>query len=125
MRSSVSEGQGYRQCPIDASHGFGGQRAQVTALLGTRYTVNQMSYDLARLRRNGVIERLPHTNTYVLTADGQRVAIFYTKLHDRLLRPLLAADQPQAPPTLRNALRTIDTHVTQYIDAARLLPKTA
>jgi len=25
----------------------------VTALLGTRYTVNQMSYDLARLRRNG------------------------------------------------------------------------
>ena len=95
-------------------------RAQVTGLLGSAYTRNQMSYDLARLRHNALIERLPHTNTYVLTADGQRVAIFYTKLHDRLLRPLLAADQPQAPPTLRKALRTIDTHVTQYIDAARL-----
>ncbi len=95
-------------------------RAQVTALLGTPYTVNQMSYDLARLCRNALIERLPHTNTYVLTNDGQRVAIFYTKVHDRLLRPLLAADQPPAPPTLRNALHTIDTHVTHYINAARL-----
>jgi hypothetical protein len=95
-------------------------RAQVTALLGTRYTVNQMSYDLARLRHNGLIDRLPQTNTYVLTNEGQRVAIFYTKVHDRLLRPLLAADQPPAPPALRKALHTIDTHVVQYIDAARL-----
>ena len=100
-------------------------RAQVTGLLGSPYTRNQMSYDLARLRRNQIIERLPHTNTYVLTADGQRVAIFYTKVHDRLLRPLLAAGQPQAPPTLRKALRTIDTHVTQYIETARLPPKAA
>jgi hypothetical protein len=100
-------------------------RAQVTALLGTRYTVNQMSYDLARLTRNRLIDRLPHTNTYVLTDDGLRVAIFYTKVHDRLLRPLLAADQPQAPQALRKALRTIDTHVAQYIDAARLPLKAA
>jgi hypothetical protein len=100
-------------------------RAQVTSLLGTKYTPNQMSYDLARLLRNGLIERLPHTNTYVLTDDGQRIAIFYTKVHDRLLRPLLAADQPQAPPSLRKALHTIDTHVVQYIDAARLPLKVA
>ena len=63
-------------------------RAQVSHLLGVAYTVNQMSYDLARLRLNGLIERRPHTNTYDLTPDGQRVAIFYTKVHDRLLRPL-------------------------------------
>ena len=50
-----------------------------------------MSYALARLRVNGLIRRQPHTNTYVLTDDGQRVAIFYTKVHDRLLWPLLAA----------------------------------
>src|SRR3954470_13389438 len=51
-------------------------RAQVSHLLGltdaTAYTVNQMSYDLARLRLNGLIERRHHTNTYLLTADGQR-----------------------------------------------------
>jgi hypothetical protein len=53
------------------------------------------------------------------------VAIFYTKVQHRLLRPLLAADQPPVPPTLRKALHTIDTHATQYIDAATLPLKAA
>ena len=95
-------------------------RAQVSRLLGVDYTVNQMSYDLARLRLNGLIERRPGTNTYDLTPDGQRVAVFYTKVHDRLLRPLLAADAPPAPPELRHALATINRHLTTYIDQARL-----
>ena len=95
-------------------------RAQVAGLLGTAYSVNQMSYDLARLRRKGLIRRLEHRNTYVLTSDGVRAAVFYTKLHDRLLRPLLAADQPPAPPPLRQALRVIDTTVDDYIASARL-----
>jgi len=87
-------------------------RAQVAGLLGTEdYTPNQMGYDLGRLRLNGIIERLPGTNSYVLTPEGQRVAIFYTRLQDQLLRPLLAADRPPAPPELRDALRTIDRHV--------------
>jgi len=99
-------------------------RAQVSQLLGVAYTVNQASYDLTRLRLNGLITRRPRTNTYQLTADGQRVAIFYTKVHDRLLRPLIAADQPPAPPDLRHALHVIDHHVDAYIDRARL-PKAA
>jgi hypothetical protein len=57
---------------------------------------------------------------YVLTPDGLRFAIFYTKVHDRILRPLMASDQPQAPPPLRAALRTIDTEVSRRIAAARL-----
>ena len=80
-------------------------RAQVIQLLGVAYTVNQMSYDLARLRPKGLIQRRARSNTYQLTPDGQRVAIFYTKVHDRMLRPLLAADAPPAPIELRNALR--------------------
>jgi hypothetical protein len=95
-------------------------RAQVSQLLGVAYTVNQMSYDLARLRLNGLIERRARTNTYQLTPDGQRVAVFYTKVHDRLLRPLLAADAPPAPIELRNALRVIDRHINSYTDRARL-----
>ncbi len=74
--------------------------------------MNQASYDLARLRVNGLITRIPGRNRYRLTDDGLRFAIFYTKLHDRLLRPLLAADRPPAPLALRKALHTIDTHVT-------------
>jgi hypothetical protein len=95
-------------------------RAHVNHLLGASYTTNQMSYDLARLRLNGLIERLEHTNTYVLTPDGQRVAVFYTKVHDRLLRPLIAANAPPAPTELRRALATIDRAVNDYIDQARL-----
>ncbi|HEU5421687.1 MAG TPA: hypothetical protein VFV41_28675 [Streptosporangiaceae bacterium] len=95
-------------------------RARVSRLLGADYTTSQMSYDLARLRLNGLIQRLEHTNTYIPTAEGQRVAVFYTKLHSRLLRPLLAANAPPAPPELRHALATIDSHIRGYIDNARL-----
>lgn len=95
-------------------------RAQVSQLLSASYTRNQMSYDLGRLRLNGLIERLEASNTYILTADGQRVAIFYSKLHQRLLRPLLAANAPPAPVPLRQALATIDHHIQAYIDRSRL-----
>jgi len=95
-------------------------RALMTGLLGTAYGMNQASYDLGRLARNGLIARVPHRNLYTLTPDGLRFAIFYTKVHDRLLRPLMASDQPQAPPALRQALRTIDREVSVRIAAARL-----
>lgn len=51
--------------------------------------------------------------------DGLRFAVFYIKVHDRLLRPLMASDQPLAPPALRQALRTIDREVAVRIAAAR------
>jgi hypothetical protein len=95
-------------------------RALMTGLPGTAYTMNQASYDLARLSRNGIITRIPHRNLYVLTPDGLRFAVFYTKVHDRVLRPLMAGDQPQAPPPLRDALRVIDREVTQRLAEARL-----
>jgi hypothetical protein len=53
--------------------------------------MNQASYDLDRLRVNGLITRIAGRNFYRLTGDGLWFAIFYTKVHDRLLRPLLAA----------------------------------
>jgi hypothetical protein len=95
-------------------------RALMTGLLHTPYTPGQMTYDLRRLRLTGLIARIERTHRYVLTPDGIKVAVFYTKLHNRLLRPLLAADQPQAPPELRAALRAIDQHVDAYITRARL-----
>jgi len=48
--------------------------------------------------------------------------IFYTMLHNRLLQPLLAADQPQTPNQLRAALRAIDQHIDDYIHRARITP---
>ena len=84
------------------------------------YTPGQMTYDLRRLRLNGLIRRLPHTNRYTLTADGIRIAVFYTKIYNRLLVPLTAANQPQAPPSLRAALAAITRHVDDYATRARL-----
>ena len=97
-------------------------RAQMPALLGgTGYTPAQASYDLTRLRTKSLIARLPGRNVYRITPDGQRFAVFYTKLHNRLLRPLMAADAPPAPLPLRQALRTIDRHIDDYLDQARVL----
>jgi hypothetical protein len=95
-------------------------RALMTGLLGTSYSMNQASYDLARLRRNDLIHRIPARNLYTLTDDGLRFAIFYSKIHNRVLRPLFATDQPQAPPALRAALHTINHHIDQQLTHARL-----
>jgi hypothetical protein len=71
-------------------------RALMTGLLDAGYTSTQASHDVTRLRRNAIITKPLGTNTYDLTGDGLRFAIFYTKLHNRVLRPLFAADQRQA-----------------------------
>ena len=95
-------------------------RALVAGLLGGSYGAAQMTYDLRRLRLHGLIERLPHVNTYVLTRDGIRWAFFYTKVHHRLFAPLLAGDHPSDPPPLRGALRVIDNTVADYVTSARI-----
>jgi predicted MarR family transcription regulator len=97
-------------------------RVLIAGLLGSDYRPGQMTYDLRRLRLTGLIHRLPGRNLYTLTSNGIRIAIFYTKIYNRLLIPLTATDQPQAPPQLRQALRTLDHHVDNYIHHARLTP---
>jgi predicted MarR family transcription regulator len=79
-----------------------------------------MTYDLRRLRLHGLVTRLPHTNTYVTTPEGLRTAVFFTKVHDRLLGPLLGAHRPPAPTEIRRALATIDRTVDDYVSNARL-----
>jgi hypothetical protein len=59
----------------------------------------------------------------VLTADGVRIAVFYAKACNRLLLPLTAADQPQAPPELGAALKPITACVDNYAAQARLPPR--
>ncbi|WP_219414235.1 hypothetical protein [Pseudonocardia nigra] len=97
----------------------------MTGLLGQPYSPARASYDLTRLRRNGLIARVPGRNTYRLTDDGLAFAIFYIKVHNRVLRPLLATKRPQAPPPLRAAFRTIDQHVNARLADTRLPQATA
>jgi hypothetical protein len=95
-------------------------RALMTGLLHRPYSMNQASYDLARLARNGLIRRVPGRNRYTLTRDGLLSARFYTKVYDHVLRPLMAPDQPNAPPELTAALDTLDRLAASYIAKARV-----
>jgi hypothetical protein len=95
-------------------------RVLMTGLLHRPYSINQASYDLARLTRNGLIRRIPNRNQYTLTHDGHVFAHIYTKVYDRVLHPLMAPDRPNAPPELLDALRTIDRIVTKRITDARV-----
>lgn len=83
-------------------------------------TTAPRSYDLRRLRLHGLIERTAGTNHYTLTPEGIRVSVFYAKLHARLRRVLLDADQPPAPVELRRALATVERVLSDYITSARL-----
>jgi predicted MarR family transcription regulator len=94
-------------------------RAVVTTLSMTDHTSARMTYDLRRLRLKGLIERIPRSNAHRITDDGLRFAVFYTKLHDRLLTPLLATDQLPAPPEVRHALNVLAQHTDRAIALAR------
>jgi hypothetical protein len=92
----------------------------MTGLLDRPYSMNQASHDLTRLARNGLIERLPGRNRYVLTRDGLLFAHLYTKIYDHVLRPLAATDRPSAPPELLAALDTVEQIVAERIAHARV-----
>ncbi len=95
-------------------------RALMTGLLHRPYSMNQASYDLSRLARNGLIARVPDRNRYTLTRDGLLFACFYTKVYDHVLRPLMAPDRPNAPPELAAALATLDQLVASNIANAHV-----
>jgi hypothetical protein len=61
------------------------------------YTQGQMTYDLRRLRRKGLIRRIPRSQRYELTAFGRRTAVFFTKTHVRIVNPSPAELDPQLP----------------------------
>jgi hypothetical protein len=95
-------------------------RGSMTGLLHRPYSMNQASYDLSRLARNGLIQRVPCRNRYTLTRDGLLFAHFYTKVYDHVLRPLMAPDRPNAPPELAAALATFDQLTADHIARARV-----
>jgi hypothetical protein len=68
-----------------------------------------ITYQLRRLRLHDLIERIPKSFRYRVTGFGLRVALFFTRTYNRLLRPGLAAACP--------ALRAIATPLKRAFDA--------
>ena len=74
-----------------------------------------------------MIERVPNSFRYRVTEFGLRVALFFTRTYNRILRPGLAAALPSlraidAP--LKRAFDKLDTQVNAWIEQAQLAPKT-
>jgi hypothetical protein len=69
-----------------------------------------ITYQLRRLRLHGLIERVPDSFRYRVTEFGLRVALFFTRTYNRILRPGLAAALP--------TLRAINAPLKRAFDAA-------
>src|SRR5262249_16733271 len=72
-------------------------REHLAPLLGkkpSQLTPGRITYDLRRLRLHGLIERIPKSHRYRVTAKGLRIAAFYTRLYNRSLRTGLAMISP-------------------------------
>jgi hypothetical protein len=70
-----------------------------------------MTYDLRRLRLHGVIERVPRSFRYVLTADGLHLAFGISRIVVRLLQPgwsALLVPSPELPRPITAALAHLD-----------------
>jgi hypothetical protein len=100
----------------------------VSALTGAPYTSRHATYDLRRLRRKQIIERLPGTHRYRLTTHGRAIAVLFTKTYGRVLTPGLTGLSPGLPSDLarRSPLATawrqldhaLDQHITAGLAAA-------
>jgi hypothetical protein len=79
-------------CHLPQGFSNGSLREHVHDLLGpdTKYGANQMTYDLRRMRRKNLIERVGHSHRYRLTELGLKVALFFSKIHSRLFKPASA-----------------------------------
>ncbi len=85
------------------------------------YSSRQATYDLRRLKRKGVIIRIPGTQRYQLTPFGRHIATWFAKAHGRVLTPGLAWLDPALPEdiaarsTLAVAWRAFDRAVDDFI----------
>lgn len=94
---------------------------QVSALGQIGYTNRQATYDLRRLKRKGIILKVPSSSRYQLTPLGRRVAVLFTKTYGRVLAPgLVALDLRLPEPTgrcspLATAWRRFEQALDEYL----------
>ena len=91
--------------------------AQALAVPVEAYSPGRMTYDLRRLRLHGLIERLPHSHRYRVTDLGIRVALFFTKVHSRILRPGLSQLCDGCPKAPNRPIAAAMRHLHQAFDA--------
>ena len=77
-----------------------------------------MTYDLRRLRLQGLIERVPHSHRYSITETGAQVAMFCARLHTRALRPACSLT-PLGSPRAQRAFDRLDAAPANLLEEVK------
>ena len=81
-----------------------------------QYSVGQMSYDLRRLIRKGIICRVCGSQRCYLSPYGWKLARLYARLEARVFRPALTDAPPVGEPgPLNKAVQIIDTEIDRLL----------
>jgi hypothetical protein len=59
-------------------------------LSAEEYSLASLRYDLGKLRAKQLVEKLPHSRRYCLTAQGYSICLLFLKLFERIYGPLVA-----------------------------------
>jgi hypothetical protein len=104
---------GFRHCE------FRDRLAQLQGRDPDTYSAGSMTYDLRRLRLHGLIERVPRSHRYRITATGAQVAMFYARLYTRALRPACSL-QPVASGRAQDAFDRLDAALAQFLHEVKI-----
>jgi len=86
------------------------------------YTLASLRYDLSKLRAKRLVEKLPKSRRYRLTAEGYRLCVVYLKLFERIYAPLTSGilarfqDDKRLPETQTTPLDKLYRAVLQDLD---------
>ena len=97
---------------------------QVTfALSPQEYTLNQLRYDLRKMKGHGLLERVGKQYTYRLTQKGARVCAIFILFHKRICGPLANSlfhhrprRSPQPAIKIENAYHKADAAIQNLVD---------
>ncbi|HVI79373.1 MAG TPA: hypothetical protein VM715_14660 [Candidatus Acidoferrum sp.] len=88
----------------------------------TTYTLNQLRYDIRKMKAHGLIERCGKRYAYRLTDKGNKVALLFILFHKRVCGPLAnslfqGAPSSTTPPTMKlgAAYRKADQSIHQIL----------
>ena len=92
-------------------------------MASSRYGLNQLRYDLRKLRAHGLLQRDGRRYAYRLTDKGVKVAVLFVLFHQRLCGPLAhSLFQHRPDPTLiphtklEAAFHKADDSIREIID---------
>ncbi|MGQ0544761.1 MAG: hypothetical protein ACT4P3_05420, partial [Betaproteobacteria bacterium] len=96
--------------------------AQALGHTTSEYTLASLRYDLSKLRAKRLVEKLPKSRRYRLTAEGYRICVVYLKLFEKIYAPLTSAilarfkDDKRLPQTRTTPLDKLYRAVLQALD---------